>query len=340
MKTIKWICRYLFFAVLLALAVLWCLKCQETIDQLEELRESPAYIDMVIERFDEAVAVQQKIKTFRGHQTKGIIAGAVTGVALLALVAWHIFGGKISKKVKARLGKRTPKVKAPRPVPQWGGVSAPGYPPAPWGAAPYGPGDVPPVAPAAQQVGTPPVLQSPPALETAPEASDPQLRVRMPAVPAAPEPVANIPDGFAPAQALVPPYTPEADLKTGETECRAVFAAPAPIEIAQARPEAAVAEVPEPTPAETPEPPAEAASQEPVARAFFTAPVTAWGSPGEAPEAPVETAPEEQTLKIFGKLSASAPAEPEPQGKYCNACGRYYQRVPVFCPNCGNRMLK
>ncbi len=94
----KWLCRYLILGLLLALAVLWCLKCQKTIDQLQATINSPAYIDIVVDRFDEAVALQQEVAVFRGHQGKGFIACGVIGGLMVLLMLWQIFDGRRLKK--------------------------------------------------------------------------------------------------------------------------------------------------------------------------------------------------------------------------------------------------
>ncbi len=118
MKVTKWICRYGFFAVLLALAVLWCVKCQITIDQLEAKLNSPEYIDMVVDHFEEAVALKEEAEVFRGHRLKGFIGCGAIGGLLVLLILWHIFGDKLVSKVKALFAPKPKKEKMPKVVKQ------------------------------------------------------------------------------------------------------------------------------------------------------------------------------------------------------------------------------
>ncbi len=118
MNVFRWICRYLFFALLLAVAVLWCIKCQETIDRLEAVTNSPAYIDIVIDNYPEALELQQRTDFFYSQRLYGIIAGG--GIALFAmlLVLWNIYGGRVRDARKKKSEAFLPPV-AEQPMEPW-----------------------------------------------------------------------------------------------------------------------------------------------------------------------------------------------------------------------------
>ncbi len=116
MKIAKWICRYAFFGLLLALCVLWCLQCQKTVNQLNAQINSVEYIDMVLENQDKALALENEVLQFQGYQKTGILIGCVVLGLLLLLIMWNIFGNRISGKIKALFRKKE-KVEVPEAVP-------------------------------------------------------------------------------------------------------------------------------------------------------------------------------------------------------------------------------
>lgn len=99
----KWICRYLFFALLLVLCLGFCGYCLYTISALEAQTQSLAYVELALESMAKAREVLDRIQWVRQLLTRGLIAtGVVTG-ALVLLICWHVFSRK--------LANRTPRAK-------------------------------------------------------------------------------------------------------------------------------------------------------------------------------------------------------------------------------------
>lgn len=110
MKTIKWVCRYLFFALLLGIAGIWCWQCHSTVAKYESQSNSVAFIDLMMDDYDTALEIKQEADLFGTYRTKGFIALAIIGGAVLLLILWNIFGDKLCASVKSAF-KRKPKQK-------------------------------------------------------------------------------------------------------------------------------------------------------------------------------------------------------------------------------------
>lgn len=102
MKTVKWICRYVFFALLLAICVLWCVFCHRSIVSLEATTASVAFIDLAERSIADADAMLTRLERYKALYDAGIIAGIAVLAALVLLIVWHALSGVLKKKLAER----------------------------------------------------------------------------------------------------------------------------------------------------------------------------------------------------------------------------------------------
>lgn len=102
MKTVKWICRYVFFALLLAICVLWCVFCHRSIVSLEATTASVAFIDLAERSIADADAMLTRLERYNALYDAGIIAGIAVLAALVLLIVWHALSGVLKKKLAER----------------------------------------------------------------------------------------------------------------------------------------------------------------------------------------------------------------------------------------------
>lgn len=111
----KWICRYLFFALLLTACLGFCGYCLYTIAALEAQTKSLAYVELALESLVKAREVLEQIEWVRMLLIRGLIATGVVAGALVLLIGWHVFSKKrASRPPKA---KKSPKVAAAPVIP-------------------------------------------------------------------------------------------------------------------------------------------------------------------------------------------------------------------------------
>ena len=99
----KWVCRYLFFALLLIVCLAFCGYCLYTIAALEAQTRSLAFVTLAMESMAKAREVLERIEWVRMLLTRGLIATGVVAGTLALLICWHIFSKKRAN--------RPPKVK-------------------------------------------------------------------------------------------------------------------------------------------------------------------------------------------------------------------------------------
>lgn len=101
----KWACRYLFFALLLALCLGFCGYCFSTAEALEAQTQSLAFVDLALESMAKAQAEFDRIEYYRGLMIKGLLAAGAVALATVLLILWHILSAKAAGRVAAKKAK-------------------------------------------------------------------------------------------------------------------------------------------------------------------------------------------------------------------------------------------
>ena len=94
----KWICRYLFFALLLLLCLGFCGYCLFTVQTLEAQTRSLEFVDLALESMVKAQELVGRIENYRTLLTRGLIATGAVALALALLIGWHILSVKWAKR--------------------------------------------------------------------------------------------------------------------------------------------------------------------------------------------------------------------------------------------------
>lgn len=109
MKKAKWICCYAFFALLIGAAVAWCVYFHNAAGQVEDIVNSPEYIDIALGSFDDALEQHDRIDYLISLRNAGIIVGIILIVLLIAVVIWNVKGDKIVEEVKKKIKPKAKK---------------------------------------------------------------------------------------------------------------------------------------------------------------------------------------------------------------------------------------
>lgn len=118
MKVMKWICRYAFFALLLAGCIFWCIYCSTTIAELEATVYSLDYIDLAVSLAPEALELLDRIAQFEELLDTAILATVIVGVCLLLLIIYHVVSTTLMKKKAARCVSASPVIPQTPVIPE------------------------------------------------------------------------------------------------------------------------------------------------------------------------------------------------------------------------------
>ncbi len=106
MKKAKWICRYIFFTLLLVGAVLFTLYSHSIVLQIEEVLNSTEFIDKALRSYSEAAEVIERCEYYMDLRFYGFIVSAVILGITVLLILWNIFGDKLVRKLKSLFTKK------------------------------------------------------------------------------------------------------------------------------------------------------------------------------------------------------------------------------------------
>ena len=115
MKVAKWICRYLFFAVILAGTICWWGYCSNTVAQLNETIGSAEYIDMASSLSTDALMLLERLEQYQQLRTDALKLILIVGGCLLVLILWHVGSEVVIKKLAQRPAKELKPKKDPKP---------------------------------------------------------------------------------------------------------------------------------------------------------------------------------------------------------------------------------
>ena len=121
MKVMKWVCRYFFLGLILALCLAWCVYCAVTVGQLRDTVNSLEFIDMAAQLSPETTAVLDRLEQFEGLLRSAILASVIAAVCLGALIVYHAVSHSLRKKAadpaRAAVKKAAKPAKKPKSVP-------------------------------------------------------------------------------------------------------------------------------------------------------------------------------------------------------------------------------
>lgn len=102
MTKAKWVCRYIFLALLLAGCVFWCIYCAVSISKMEATVNSMEFVDMSLEQSTQALKLLDRIDKFENLLRSCLIVTAAIGVCLAAMIIFHVVSVKSAGKKKAK----------------------------------------------------------------------------------------------------------------------------------------------------------------------------------------------------------------------------------------------
>lgn len=114
MKVMKWVCRYFFLGLILALCLAWCIYCAVTVGQLRTTVNSLEFIDMAAQLSPETTAVLDRLEQYEGLLRGAILATAAAAVCLAGLILFHTVSTSLRKKKAEKPVKEAAPAVSPR----------------------------------------------------------------------------------------------------------------------------------------------------------------------------------------------------------------------------------